>query len=131
MTTLSILRRGALATVVALAIPAAAHAQRALPAAFSSVGVAPSIQVAPATAAELPTVSRAVADSAAATVTSDAKAASTATPSDHANVGPNVALMIIGGAGIITGAVIGGSGGTVLAVGGAVVGLYGLWRYLH
>lgn len=40
-------------------------------------------------------------------------------------------LMIVGGATLLTGAIIGDDAGTVLMVGGAVVGLYGLYLYLR
>jgi hypothetical protein len=40
-------------------------------------------------------------------------------------------LMIVGGAGIITGALIGGDAGTVIIIGGAGVGLYGLYLFLQ
>ncbi|MGH7469100.1 MAG: hypothetical protein ACRENP_14180 [Longimicrobiales bacterium] len=43
--------------------------------------------------------------------------------------GQSVALMIAGGAVFLAGAIIGGDAGTLLMVGGAVVGGYGL--YLH
>jgi hypothetical protein len=39
--------------------------------------------------------------------------------------------MIVGGAALLTGLIIGDEVGTVLAVGGAGVGLYGLYRYLQ
>ena len=44
--------------------------------------------------------------------------------------GSGVGLMILGGAALVTGLIIGGNAGTVIAVGGAVVGLYGLYVYL-
>ncbi len=44
--------------------------------------------------------------------------------------GSGVGLMILGGAALITGAIIGGTPGTIIAVGGAGVGLYGLYVYL-
>jgi len=44
--------------------------------------------------------------------------------------GSGVGLMIFGGAALITGIVVGGDAGTVIAVGGALVGLYGLYVYL-
>jgi hypothetical protein len=44
--------------------------------------------------------------------------------------GAGVGLMIFGGAALITGLVVGGGAGTVIAVGGALVGLYGLYVYL-
>lgn len=40
------------------------------------------------------------------------------------------AMMIAGGAAVIVGLVIGDDVGTLIAVGGAVVGLYGLYMYL-
>ncbi len=48
----------------------------------------------------------------------------------HLGAGENVALMAVGGAGLIAGLIIGGGGGAALAVGGAVVGLYGLFNFM-
>lgn len=42
-----------------------------------------------------------------------------------------VTLMIIGGAALLGGAIIGGSGGTLIAVGGIVCGAIGLYQYLN
>ncbi len=42
----------------------------------------------------------------------------------------DVALMIVGGAALILGSVIGDDAGAMLAVGGGVVGLVGLYQYL-
>jgi len=42
----------------------------------------------------------------------------------------NKALMIVGVSGLIVGGIIGGHSGTVIMVGGTVVGLVGLWNYL-
>ena len=42
---------------------------------------------------------------------------------------PGVTLMIIGGAGIVAGALVGGSGGTVLILGGVGVGAYGFYLF--
>jgi hypothetical protein len=39
--------------------------------------------------------------------------------------------MIVGGAAIITGALIGDDAGTVIIIGGAGVGLYGLYLFLR
>ena len=41
------------------------------------------------------------------------------------------AMMIVGAAALITGAIIGGDPGTIVMVGGAVVGLIGLYNYLQ
>ena len=49
----------------------------------------------------------------------------------RAGLGQPVALMVVGGAALLTGLIIGGDAGTVIAVGGALVGLYGLYEYLQ
>jgi hypothetical protein len=117
------------AAAVLLFMPVAAHAQRALSSSFAPSTYTPSLQA--PTAADSVARPFAATDSTAATVASNRDAADVMAPSDHANVGPNVGLMIIGGAAIVTGSVIGGAGGSLIAVGGAVVGLYGLYKYLH
>jgi len=43
----------------------------------------------------------------------------------------NTALMLVGGAGLIVGAVIGGRTGTIVMLGSGVLGLVGLFRYLQ
>ena len=45
--------------------------------------------------------------------------------------GSNVAMMGVGVAAIIVGSLIGGDSGTIIAVGGGVIGLVGLYRYLR
>ncbi|MFN8574291.1 MAG: hypothetical protein U0132_19730 [Gemmatimonadaceae bacterium] len=60
--------------------------------------------------------------------------ASDATPQKPANnvhAGENLALMGAGGAAVIVGLLIGGDGGHLLALGGGVVGIFGLFRYLR
>ena len=47
------------------------------------------------------------------------------------HVGSNVAMMIVGGAVLIIGAVVGGTAGTLIMVGGGVIGILGLYRYLQ
>lgn len=49
----------------------------------------------------------------------------------RAGYGQPVALMVVGGAALLTGLIIGGGAGTAIAVGGAVVGLYGLYEFLQ
>lgn len=51
-------------------------------------------------------------------------------PAVH-SAGRAEALMIVGAGAFIAGALIGGNAGTVFMVGGAVVGLYGLWLYVQ
>jgi len=55
----------------------------------------------------------------------------TAAPARHAGYGQPVALMVVGGAALVTGLIIGEGAGTAIAVGGAVVGLIGLYQYLQ
>jgi hypothetical protein len=50
---------------------------------------------------------------------------------NHANLGQARAMMVVGAAALITGAIIGGDPGTIIMVGGAVIGLYGLYTYLQ
>jgi hypothetical protein len=50
--------------------------------------------------------------------------------SDSSSNPRNTALMLIGGAGLLVGSLVGGNAGTVIMVGGGAVGLYGLWNYL-
>jgi hypothetical protein len=40
-------------------------------------------------------------------------------------------LMIVGGAIFLAGAIIGGDSGTIIMIGGAAVGIYGLYLYLQ
>jgi hypothetical protein len=47
------------------------------------------------------------------------------------NVGQPVALMVVGGAAILVGAVIGDAPGTLFMIGGAIALLYGLYKYLQ
>jgi hypothetical protein len=49
----------------------------------------------------------------------------------RADTKQNRALMIVGGAALLTGAVVGGSAGGLIMLGGAVVGLWGLFQYLQ
>jgi poly-gamma-glutamate capsule biosynthesis protein CapA/YwtB (metallophosphatase superfamily) len=52
--------------------------------------------------------------------------------SDHgAHAGQSIALMVVGGAAIVIGALAGDDTGTILILGGAVVGLYGLYLYMR
>jgi len=41
------------------------------------------------------------------------------------------ALMLIGGATMVVGALVGGDEGTVIMIGGGAVALVGLWRYMR
>lgn len=50
---------------------------------------------------------------------------------DGSGDGSNIAMMVVGGAGIVVGSVVGGDGGYIIAVSGAVIGLIGLFRYVR
>ena len=52
------------------------------------------------------------------------------TPMPAVSTTRNVAMMIVGGAALIVGAVVGGDSGTIIMIGGGALGLYGLWNYL-
>ncbi len=52
-------------------------------------------------------------------------------PRNRPGFGQPEALMITGGAAIVAGLLVGGDAGGVLAFGGAVVGLVGLYQYLR
>ena len=61
-----------------------------------------------------------------------------AVTTNHADVGAAVhhgdqatVLMIVGGATLLAGAVIGGNAGTIIMIGGAAIGIYGLYLYLQ
>jgi hypothetical protein len=47
------------------------------------------------------------------------------------NAGSNVAMMGVGLAAIVVGSMVGGDGGTIIAISGGVIGLIGLFRYLR
>lgn len=49
----------------------------------------------------------------------------------NAGLGQSRAMMIVGAAALVTGAIIGGTPGTLIMVGGGVVGLVGLYEYLQ
>lgn len=51
-------------------------------------------------------------------------------PIESGSTAENKALMIVGGSGILIGAIVGGRAGTAIMVGGSLVGLVGLWNYL-
>jgi hypothetical protein len=57
--------------------------------------------------------------------------ATVAFPAPANNVGKPVALMVVGGAAIILGSVVGDDVGTIFSIGGAIALLYGLYLYLR
>ena len=53
------------------------------------------------------------------------------TAAPRRGLGQPIALMVVGGAALLTGLIIGDDAGTIIAVSGALVGLYGLYEYLQ
>lgn len=60
-----------------------------------------------------------------------ASVATTAAAAPRGGYGQSVALMVVGGAAVLVGLIIGGGAGTAIAIAGAVAGLYGLYQYLQ
>ena len=54
-----------------------------------------------------------------------------ARPSPRTERGSDLALMGVGGAAVVVGLLVGGDAGAAVAIGGGVVGLIGLYRYLQ
>lgn len=61
----------------------------------------------------------------------DARNTPLATPPKFQATGRNPAMMIVGGAALIVGAVVGGQAGTIVMIAGGIIGLVGLWNYLQ
>lgn len=95
---------------------------------------APSALQAPAVTVQAPAVTPALA-SAQADVAVGVRSVAMTTPFAPAPVprayGRSPALMIVGGAMLLVGAVIGGDSGTIVMLGGGALGLLGLWNYLR
>ncbi len=139
---LSVLPRLAVVAVL-FAAPAVATAQSATPPTAISATVAPT-EWAPVTEAVQPEArldaspSRAAATSSMATPQQAALRmrhdAFTNTPAPLIQDGrtrTNTALMLVGLGTLLVGAAVGDDAGTVLIVGGAVIGFYGLYRFLN
>lgn len=60
-----------------------------------------------------------------------AHAAPLSAPPKFESPGRNPAMMIVGGAALIVGAVVGGQAGTIVMIAGGIIGLVGLWNYLQ
>jgi hypothetical protein len=57
--------------------------------------------------------------------------AASAAAAQHMGAGENVAMMVVGGSALVAGLIIGGDGGAVVAIGGAAIGLWGLYNYIE
>lgn len=93
------------------------------------VATADSVAVAPSAAAVTAPVGPTM--DAAAVGVRNAPEAATAANAPRGGYGQPVALMVVGGAALIAGLIIGGGAGTAIAIGGAVAGLIGLYQYMQ
>lgn len=64
-------------------------------------------------------------------VRADSAQATSAALAQRQSMGRPVALMVVGGAAVVLGAVIGDAPGTLFMIGGTVAFLYGLYQYLQ
>jgi hypothetical protein len=104
---------------IANAVPIAA------PLAMPRVSTERAVSPAPVVPAGVTQSSGAVASRAdALAVAPSAMSASTRSPRSSA-------MMIVGGAAFVVGAVVGGKSGTAVMIGGGILGLIGLWSYLQ
>jgi hypothetical protein len=81
-------------------------------------------------AASGPTIQAASAGFRVSTPKVDESTKSTAAPLIPRHQGQDVALMAVGVGAMIAGALIGGTAGTIIVIGGAAMGLFGLYHYL-
>jgi hypothetical protein len=123
LTAQQVIERASVAPVAQAQVPTqvSAQAQAQLPAQVS-VDATPAVTTGPTTE----TARAGIAPRESKTLTVNDNAAA----DRHVGAGQNVALMVVGGAALVTGLIIGGDGGTLLAVGGAVVGLFGLYNFV-
>ncbi|HET9011988.1 MAG TPA: hypothetical protein VFN38_09255 [Gemmatimonadaceae bacterium] len=111
-------------SVASVVIASPARAQdAALAPAPATTPVAPQPATAPAPAG--PTME------AAAVGVRHAPVTSSTTTAPRGGYGQPVALMVVGGAAVLVGLIIGNGAGAAIAVGGAVIGLVGLYQYLQ
>jgi hypothetical protein len=109
------------------AAPAGAQAVSASP--FALEPAAP--VAAPAVAATAPTAGPRLDALPAAAHHAESTAPLKMMAAQRANLGQAKALMIVGAAAFVAGAIIGDTPGTIIMVGGAAVGLVGLYEYLQ
>lgn len=136
----------ALASTPLVAQSAGQPVTRDGPAAFAAIGVVPRSLVDSLTAvAAAPTTDTSSASSAGTAIARGPSIASARVASHAISTKPHglppviqnkksnrnaVAMMIVGGAALLVGAVIGDDAGTLVMVGGAGIGLYGLYLFL-
>ena len=125
------------AVIAALALPAAAAAQAGNTLALDAAAPAPAAvaatpAVTPPTAAAPDAMVRVdVAGIQQHENAADAHAVNTVAASSGLHQGQGVALMVVGGAAMIGGLIIGNGAGDAIAIGGLAVGLIGLYQYVR
>lgn len=97
----------------------------------SSVVVAPVATTAPATPATTELAGPRASSSRLGELVKTNAAEPVAPKKGEVGAGSNVALMAVGAAAVLIGLLIGGDSGTFIAIGGGVLGLYGLFRYMR
>ena len=113
-------------TCAALALPSISHAQSLAADQSSPATVVTASVEAPTAGPTLDGATVGIRHAAEQTVASPTNATPAARGGNQAT-----ALMIVGGAAFLAGAIISGNPGTIIMVGGAAVGLYGLYLYLQ
>ena len=108
------LRALVLAVAVVFTVPAAAHAQQARASAPASASASAGPRLDLTTTAVHSTVST-----------------TASAPATRKSLGQPVALMIVGGAAVLLGAIVGGDPGVIIMIGGAAAFLIGLYQYLE
>lgn len=118
----------AVTAIIAFALPTAVFAQ-----AESAPALAPSSvpAVGATTPAPDPTVRADVAGIQRPDAAADAHTVNTVAASTGLHQGQGVALMVVGGAAMVGGLIVGGGAGDAIAVGGLAVGLIGLYQYVR
>lgn len=116
------------ALIVLAIVPAAGHAQAALTKAVPVSVIYPAPENR-AQATSGPTIESA-AVGIRPTVSTEA-AASPQRARRRSGMNSDVVLMVVGGATMLAGAVIGGDAGTIFMVGGGIIGLWGLYNFLQ
>ena len=121
------IRRLSLVALAAVAAAAATplHAQQPSPAANT-----PSEPVRSQSAAAGPTIERAAVGARPLSHGDANTEAAEAALQQRLGLGQARALMIVGFAAVVIGLIVGDDAGTLIAIGGAAVGLYGLYHYL-
>jgi hypothetical protein len=132
-----LVRFSALALALAFAAPAFAQdiARLSTPS-LASLSVPDSSQAAPDSSSQVRTDFSAAAGASVTGLRAGVHSRETARPNQpyvvtSQHMGQDKAMMVVGVAALVAGAIIGGTPGTIVMVGGAVVGLMGLYNYLQ